>query len=392
MNNRRTVNRYLSLVFAALLTTSDLLGQVSLQNRTPIDVPVSAQLLISRSGDIVGYWTEHEFSLGSKTVEYKDERVLKVLSTTSEEIQQFAIITVKQPIQFTSRTMTISVLTGEGEEVSSWQIDVPWDNSFPSVIPVDGGNRIVITDPQSQEVRLLNEDGTLSESHSLFQNDDQDHEKTLVTAYHSPDHVYLAGMKSASLNKFNNVVLFSWNLNESPIEITGLSLTVLRSISLSTGSFAALSGTVTSGQGYEQKPRLILLSLEDLTTVSYDILPKKMMWVEDRLFAADSRQLSILQSGSDKPLKQFQFSFGVIPLDIFSTRSSVHLLFAEDSRYSNGKSELGNVSIYSIDLQTLDHSEISVSRDFHKVVKVLPAEDETFFLQLDGELLEYMVD
>ncbi len=392
MNNRQTVNRYLSLVFAALFTTSYLLGQVSLQSRTILDVREGAQLLTSRSGDIFGYWTEHEFSLGSKTVEYKDERVLKVLPTTLDEIQQFVIITVKQPIQFTSRTMTISVLTREGDEIFSGQIDIPWDYAFPSVIPVDGGNRIVITDPQSQEVRLLNEDGTLSESHSLFQNDDQDHEKALVTASYSPDHVYLAGMKSASLDKFDNVVLFSWNLNESPIEMIGLPLTVLRGISLSTGSFAAVSGTVTSGQGYEQKPSLILLSLENLTTVSYNILPKKMMWVEDRLFAADSRQLTILQSGSDEPLKQFQFSSGVIPLDFFSTGSSVHLLFAEDSRYSNGKSELGNVSIYSIDLQTLDHSEISVSRNFHKVVSVLPVEDKTFFLQLDGELLEYIAD
>ncbi len=32
----------------------------------------------------------------------------------------------------------------------------------------------------------------------------------------------------------------------------------------------------------------------------------------------------------------------------------------------------------TIDQQTLDHSEISVSRDYHKVVNILPIEDGKF--------------
>ncbi len=392
MYKTHTHTWYLSLVFATLFAISSLSGQVSLQNRTILDVPERAQLLTSHAGEVVGYWIEDELSLGPTITKYKNEQVLKVLSTTSNRTQQFVVVTIEHPVQFSSRTMAISVMTSGGKEIFSREIDVSWDHAFPSFSPIDGGNRIVITDPQSQEVRLLNEDGTLSEFHSLFSNDERDHEKVIAIEHHSPSHVYLAGMKSAALDQTDNVALFSWNLNDSPFEIKELPLTVLRNISLSTSGYAAISGTVASGQEYNQQHRLILLSLEDFTSFSYTILPKKMIWADETLFAADNRRLIVLKPNSDRPLAEIQFPSRLIPLGLFTAGSSVHLLYAGDSRYSEGKNELGSIGIMTIDQQTLDHSEISVSRDYHKVVNILPIEDGKFFLQLDGELLEYSAD
>jgi len=378
----------LSIVLAIALEVTSLSGQVSLQNRTPLDIQEGAQLLISRSGDIVGYWTDHEISLGLTTLKYENERLLKVFTITSYGIQQFVIITAKQPVQFSSQVLAISVLTGEGKDVYSWLIDVPWDYAFPSVIPVKGGDRIVIADPQSQKVSLTGK----NINYSLFQETDWSHEKVLAAAPSSPTHVYLAGMKSAALDESDNVVLFSWNLDESPVEITELPLSILRDISITTDGFAAVSGTVTTGQEYHQKPRLILLSLKDLIFKSYEILPKEMMWVDEKLFAADSRRLIVLQPSSDKPVMEYQFPSRVIPLELFTAGSGFHLMYAKDSRYIEGKILLGKVGIYSVDLQTLVHAEISVSQDYHKIVKFLPVEDGKFFLQLDGELLEFSAE
>jgi hypothetical protein len=67
-------------------------------------------------------------------------------------------------------------------------------------------------------------------------------------------------------------------------------------------------------------------------------------------------------------------------------------MYAKDSRYIEGKLSLGNIGIYSVDLQTLVHAEISVSQDYHKIVKFLPVEDGKFFLQLDRELLEFSAE
>lgn len=317
--------------------------------------------------------------------------MLQVLPITLFGDLHFMVVTVEPISSYSPRTMTISFFTSKGSEVTSWPISIPWDHAFPSVIPIDEG-LVLITDPESQEVRLMDQHGNLKAVDFLFPDTDRDHEKVLAAAPSSQNHVYLGGMKSASLDQSDNVVLFSWNLDESPVNIMELPLTVLRDITISHSGFAAVSGTVTTEKVFNQEPRLILISLKNLTIVSYDFLPKKMLWVNDRLFAADNHQLIVIHPENKETLAEIQFDRKVIPLQLFTAKPSVHLLYAESSRYSEGIIELGDINILSINLQSFYDSVTSVSREYHKVVQAWPTEDDLFFLQLDGELLEYHPD
>ncbi|MFQ6678683.1 MAG: hypothetical protein ACE5D0_10260 [Fidelibacterota bacterium] len=371
------------LLIFCLINAESTISEI---NRHHVDGSKSI-LLLSKDRFLI--WDKLIVLIDNQIIYRESEgQIINVISNSDDQNPAAAIITSDFSQE---KPLSIRILDNNGKTNLLPQINRPLDTGIPKILILN--QKLLLMRPENQQIQFYHIDGSLSDVFDLFVEKSWDHEKQIFSTRDVQHNLYLLGMKSADLNNSLNVSLFK--MENKPIWLLDIPLTVPYYFSMSNKNMIAIVGTIGVSNTYEQVPILIFLDQNQQNInepVELKKLPQKTLWVGDKYFLIYRDRIIIYSSEINRQPNEIKFNSPINPFEAFAINESVFIVSSREI----GADQEGNFysSIDLVEFNQTTHSISSVPLQDGPIRKVeyFPSgRTNDFYLRLDSQLVQFRI-
>jgi len=353
-----------------------------------MEIPKQTIALVN-DDSLIGYWNNDEIVIGGNTIQFPNEKIINVFTSP------LLIVSYQTMNSGKINIVHYRIIKSDGAVINQWSRELSADRGIPFTF-IDREKNIFLLTPETQSYQCYSPSGRIIGNYQLFDENDWNHEKSLLISQNIQGDIVLAGMATPTLTGSNNVFLFMLNDDLSPGHNIAVDLTIPYLLDISTTGNIAVFGTRSIAGGYEQEPLLYLLTQEGqpLTApLGFPTVPKALKWFDNQLVMLSDDKLTFINPGQTPEITSVDLPTKVLPIDWIITDKNIIIIAGRNIQYEPEGFTYQQLKLVTYHFASNTFDSQTISRARHRKTILIPGKSpDRFFLQFDSRILEYRTE